>query len=301
MNNIKENDEIFTNIEPQISYYSSTFNRGVTAIFKKREKKNNYKKINELYIPFSPKNNFSLCNTVMIPFIINENLLENENNITTTNTNFNKTFSISKDKDTNHISQTRNMTENDINETLNDKSKINKENTKVNENKNINNQGNEDNNFEAESNVNLNNKLPFNFPLKPKRFSLTNRKHFFSNENNNNNINSSSDQNLSMNLNSDKNRSQEIDKSNLYSDKRIDDNVETTAKTKISNLKLVLSFIRYFKAIDLNKSLFMKDIFFKEIFKKEINEEFLENNLNYIINGEFCSLNFIKNVEFNSD
>jgi hypothetical protein len=63
----------------------------------------------------------------MIPFIINENLLENENNITTTNTNFNKTFSISKDKDTNHISQTRNLTENDINETLNDKSKINKE------------------------------------------------------------------------------------------------------------------------------------------------------------------------------
>jgi hypothetical protein len=126
MNNIKEHDEIFTNIEPQISYYSTTFNRGVTAIFPKKEKKV-YKKINELYIPFSPKNNFSLCNTVMIPFIINENLLENENNITTTNTNFNKTFSISKDKDTNHISQTRNMTENDINETLNDKSKINKE------------------------------------------------------------------------------------------------------------------------------------------------------------------------------
>jgi CTD small phosphatase-like protein 2 len=126
MNNIKEHDEAFTNIEPQISYYSTTFNRGVTAIFPKKEKKV-YKKINELYIPFSPKNNFSLCNTVMIPFIINENLLENENNITTTNTNFNKTFSISKDKDTNHISQTRNLTENDINETLNDKSKINKE------------------------------------------------------------------------------------------------------------------------------------------------------------------------------
>ena len=175
------------------------------------------------------------------------------------------------------------------------------ENAKVNENKNLNNQGNEDNNFEAESNDNLNNKLPFHFPLKQKRFSITKKKIYDSNEISNNNISLSGEQNISMNLNSEKNKSQENDKSNLYSDKRIDDNLEATANTKISNLKLVLSFLRYFKAIDLNKSLFMKDIFFKEIFKKEINEEFLENNLNYIINGEFCSLNFIKNVEFNSD
>ena len=173
------------------------------------------------------------------------------------------------------------------------------ENDKVNDNKNLNNQGNEDNNFEAESKDNLNNKLPFHFPLKQKNFSMSNKKNFFQNENSNNNI--SGEQNISMNLNSDKNKSQEIDKSNIYSDKRIDDNLETTANTKISDLKLVLSFIRYFKAIDLNKSLFMKDIFFKEIFKKDINEEYLENNLNYIINGEFCSLNFIKNVEFNSE
>ena len=175
------------------------------------------------------------------------------------------------------------------------------ENAKVNENKNINNDRDEDNNFEAESNVNLNNKLPFQFPLKMIKSSILNKKNFFNNDNSNNNINASGDQNISNNFISDKTKSLENDKSNLYSDKRIDDNLEATANTKISNLKLVLSFLRYFKAIDLNKSLFMKDIFFKEIFKKDINEEYLENNLNYIINGERCSLNFIKNVEFNSD
>ena len=50
------------------------------------------------------------------------------------------------------------------------------ENDKVNDNKNLNNQGNEDNNFEAESKDNLNNKLPFHFPLKQKNFSMSNKK-----------------------------------------------------------------------------------------------------------------------------
>ena len=126
MNNIIEQDEIFTNIEPQISYYSSSLNCGVTAIFSKNEKKLN-NKINELYIPFSPKNNFSLCNTIMLPFIINENLIDNKNN------NINQSLSISKDKELNHISQTRNMTETSKNEykenddTLNEKTKNQKE------------------------------------------------------------------------------------------------------------------------------------------------------------------------------
>ena len=77
MNNKIEEDDLFT-VEPQISYYSSSLNCGVTAIFSKNDKKA-YKKISKLFGPISPKNAFSLCNTIMIPFIINKNEVEEDN------------------------------------------------------------------------------------------------------------------------------------------------------------------------------------------------------------------------------
>ena len=79
MNNKIEEDEIFANVEPQISYYSSSLNCGVTAIFSKNEIKS-YKKAGKLFGPVSPKNNFSLCNTIMLPFIINKELIESDSN-----------------------------------------------------------------------------------------------------------------------------------------------------------------------------------------------------------------------------
>jgi hypothetical protein len=80
MNNIKEEDELFTCVEPVVSYYSSSTNIGVTEIDSKKEIKPYNVKYNSLFTIFSPKNNFSLCNTVMIPYITNRNGIEYNNN-----------------------------------------------------------------------------------------------------------------------------------------------------------------------------------------------------------------------------
>jgi hypothetical protein len=80
MNNIKEEDELFTCVEPVVSYYSSSSNIGVTEIHSKNEIKPYNMKFNSLFTTVSPKNNFSLCNTVMIPYITNRNGVEYNNN-----------------------------------------------------------------------------------------------------------------------------------------------------------------------------------------------------------------------------
>ena len=105
MNNIKEQDELFSSVEPPVSYYSSSLNCGVTAIFSNKEIKS-LRKMNSLFTPVSPKNNFSLCNTIMWPFIINEKAIESDNY----NKNINKSATLIKEKELNHISNTRNKT-----------------------------------------------------------------------------------------------------------------------------------------------------------------------------------------------
>ena len=44
MNDVIEEDDLFTIVEPPISYYSSSINCGVTAIFSKNEIKS-YKRV----------------------------------------------------------------------------------------------------------------------------------------------------------------------------------------------------------------------------------------------------------------
>ena len=139
MNNKIEEDEIFANVEPQISYYSSSLNCGVTAIFSKNEIKS-YKKAGKLFGPVSPKNNFSLCNTIMLPFIINKELIESDNN----NNKINHSVSIIKENDINHnslkIDNTRNKTlsskgENkENNDSPNEKMYLQKENINIEKN-----------------------------------------------------------------------------------------------------------------------------------------------------------------------
>ena len=139
MNNKIEEDEIFTIVEPQISYYSSSLNCGVTAIFSKNDKKC-FKKSAKFFGPVSPKNNFSLCNTIMLPFIINKESIESENN----NNKINHSASIIKDNDLNQnslkIDNTRNKTistkgENkENNDSLNEKIILQKENTNYEKN-----------------------------------------------------------------------------------------------------------------------------------------------------------------------
>ena len=88
---------------------------------------------------------------------------------------------------------------------------------------------------------------------------------------------------------------------NLYTLKNGEDDFSAFAEKRISDLKLVLSFTKYFQAISFNKILFQKDKFFKDIFGKDIKEEFLENNLNFVINGDSTSINFINGVEYNAN
>ena len=109
MNNIIEEDDLFTIVEPPISYYSSSINGGVTAIFSKNEIKS-YKRVSKLFMPVSPKNNFSLCNTIMLPFIIKQESIDNDN----INNNMNHSAFLIKEKDINQnslkIDNTRNKT-----------------------------------------------------------------------------------------------------------------------------------------------------------------------------------------------
>jgi hypothetical protein len=80
MNNKLEGDDLLTCVEPVISYYSTSSNLGVTAIYSKNNIKPYNLKYNSLFTEFSPKNNFSVCNTIMIPFITNESGIYNDNN-----------------------------------------------------------------------------------------------------------------------------------------------------------------------------------------------------------------------------
>ena len=125
MNNKIEEDEIFANVEPQISYYSSSLNCGVTAIFSKNEIKS-YKKAGKLFGPVSPKNNFSLCNTIMLPFIINKELIESDSN----NNKINHSVTIIKENDINHNSL---KIDNARNKTLSSKGENKENNNSPNE------------------------------------------------------------------------------------------------------------------------------------------------------------------------
>ena len=88
-NNNQDNDEndIYTSVEPVISYCSSSINCGVSTILSSREIRPS-KKLDMLFTPISSisNNSFSLCNTIMLPYIINEESIdispnENKDNI----------------------------------------------------------------------------------------------------------------------------------------------------------------------------------------------------------------------------
>ena len=98
MNNKLKGDDLLTCVEPVISYYSTSSNLGVTAIYSKKDIKPYNLKYNSLFTEFSPKNNFSVCNTIMIPFITNESGIYNDNN-NYYSCNVSQTTSNLKDKD----------------------------------------------------------------------------------------------------------------------------------------------------------------------------------------------------------
>ena len=83
MNNKQENDDddLYTIVEPVISYCSSSFNFGVSTIFSSRQKRPN-KILDISFTPSCSDNSFSFCNTIMLPYITTEESIGNneENN-----------------------------------------------------------------------------------------------------------------------------------------------------------------------------------------------------------------------------
>ena len=80
MNNKQEDgddDDLYTTVEPVISYYSSSSNCGVSTLFSSRQKRP-FKQLNMLFTPTSSSchNSFSLCNTIMLPYITTEESIQ---------------------------------------------------------------------------------------------------------------------------------------------------------------------------------------------------------------------------------
>ena len=74
--------------EPIVSYYSSSLNLGVCAIFSNRNSKS-YKHSHFSFTPTNSNNNkFSLCNTIMLPSITNDISNPEENNKKNKNNRF---------------------------------------------------------------------------------------------------------------------------------------------------------------------------------------------------------------------
>jgi hypothetical protein len=96
MNNKNEGD-LLTCVEPLVSYYSSSTNRGITSLSNKKIKSHNQNG-NSLFTPFSQENKFSLCNTVMIHIIANKNDKEYNKN-SYYNDNIDKSLTAPKQKD----------------------------------------------------------------------------------------------------------------------------------------------------------------------------------------------------------
>ena len=129
MNNIIGADDTFINIEPQISYYSSSLNSGVIAICSKNQKKQS-RIISRLFSPVSPKNNFSLCNTIMLPFVIGKDGIESYSNNYYNNNQINYSVSLIKEKD---ISQSPIKKDNTRNKTISSKNDNKEDDENLNE------------------------------------------------------------------------------------------------------------------------------------------------------------------------
>ena len=81
---------------------------------------------------------------------------------------------------------------------------------------------------------------------------------------------------------------------NNYNIKKSDNDLIDLAKNKIGILNQVLEFLDFFNKINLDKILFRKEEIFINLIKSDIKDDILENNLNFIINGNVCFIKFIK-------
>ena len=85
---------------------------------------------------------------------------------------------------------------------------------------------------------------------------------------------------------------------NNYNNKNPDNELIKYVQDKIKVLNKLLDFIEYFEKINLDKILFRKEELFIKMLKSNIKDEILENNLNFIINGNVCFIKFINDIDF---
>ena len=87
-NNLDDDDDLYTIVEPIESYQSSSTNCGVSTIISSRQIRP-FKQLDMLLTPCSHNSSFSLCNTIMLPYITSEESIEcnskRENNMSSTN------------------------------------------------------------------------------------------------------------------------------------------------------------------------------------------------------------------------
>ena len=75
-----DDNDCYTMVEPSISYYSSSSNRGVGTLISSRQKRT-IKLEDSFFAPSSSNNSFSLYNTIMLPTITTEESIENTRSI----------------------------------------------------------------------------------------------------------------------------------------------------------------------------------------------------------------------------
>ena len=88
---------------------------------------------------------------------------------------------------------------------------------------------------------------------------------------------------------------------NNYNIKKSDNDLIDLAKNKIGILNQVLEFLDFFNKINLDKILFRKEEIFINLIKSDIKDDILENNLNFIINGNVCFIKFINELDFSTE
>ena len=88
---------------------------------------------------------------------------------------------------------------------------------------------------------------------------------------------------------------------NNYNIKKSDTDLIDLAKNNITILNQVLEFLDHFNKINLDKILFRKEEIFVNLIKSDIKDDILENNLNFIINGNSCYIKFINDLDFSTE
>jgi len=274
MNNKLEGDDLLTCVEPVISYYSTSSNLGVTAIYSKKDIKPYNLKYNSLFTEFSPKNNFSVCNTIMIPFITNESGIYNDNN--------------------NYYSCNVSQTASNLKENDNSKNSIKIDNTRI---KTISSKGenkeNEDS-IKEDTNMEILEKNPFflgknlslNYVIDKKKEDKLNFKHsqeeINEDENDNNNyntckfegdfINRTACKSVNINDLSVKSiylKDEKKNKSQLYGKK----NKKTKMKDLLLNKKIKIKLDKSKDKDNINKKVYKKKSFFMGEQSKSLIEE----------------------------